>query len=74
MQDPNISAGTIIARAASVFSDGVVLVLTFIRTRAKGESIDELLQPVHTIRSDLIHSGKYAFSLNPLAKFRACDY
>lgn len=53
--------GTMIARASSVVSDSIVLVLTLMRIRAKRRDIAGLSKSAHTIRGVLLRNG--AFSL-----------
>ncbi|EPT00584.1 hypothetical protein FOMPIDRAFT_1162948 [Fomitopsis schrenkii] len=55
--------GTMIARASSVVSDSIVLVLTLMRIRAKRRDIAGLSKSAHTIRGVLLRNGIICFGL-----------
>ncbi|KZT65325.1 hypothetical protein DAEQUDRAFT_768983 [Daedalea quercina L-15889] len=51
-----------VARAASVLSDGIVLALTLVKTRAKSWNVGTLSEPVHSVRGTLLRDGSICFA------------
>lgn len=63
-----------IARAASVVSDGIVLVLTLMKTHRYSGDLTMLSEPSQTIRSVLLRNGRSASDDLCLARWFADTY
>ena len=57
----SLSTGTMIARAASVLSDGIVLILTLMKTYLGASSSAERLESSPTVRGALLKDSEYLF-------------